>query len=142
MWLAGSKFPQKKGENERTAVSSQVTFLPLLSSNPVSLTFKKRGGTQEFPGGLVVRTWCLYAVCWGPCGCFVFIFFTADFFCLFFFLFFFFLLFKAAPKAYVPRLGFQFELQLPAYATTTATPDPSHVCNYTIAHSNAGSLTH
>ena len=70
------------------------------------------------------------------------IFFVFVFFVCFFFCFFFFLLFKAAPKAYVPRLGFQFELQLPAYATTTATPDPSHVCNYTIAHSNAGSLTH
>ena len=27
----------------------------------------------------------------------------------------------------VPKLGFKFELQLPAYATATATPDPSHV---------------
>ena len=27
----------------------------------------------------------------------------------------------------VPRLGAELELQLPAYATTTATPDPSHV---------------
>ena len=29
----------------------------------------------------------------------------------------------------VPRLRFESELQLPAYVTTTATPDPSHVCN-------------
>ena len=29
----------------------------------------------------------------------------------------------------VPRLGVQWELQLPAYATATATPDPCHVCN-------------
>ena len=29
----------------------------------------------------------------------------------------------------VPRLGVKSELQLPAYATATATPDPSHVCS-------------
>ena len=29
----------------------------------------------------------------------------------------------------VPRLGVECELQLPAYATATAKPDPSHVCN-------------
>ena len=29
----------------------------------------------------------------------------------------------------VPRLGVQSELQLPAYTTVTATPDPSHICN-------------
>ena len=29
----------------------------------------------------------------------------------------------------VPRLGVQLELQLPAYITATATPDPSHVFN-------------
>ena len=29
----------------------------------------------------------------------------------------------------VPRLGVQSELQLPAYTTTTATPDLSQVCN-------------
>ena len=29
----------------------------------------------------------------------------------------------------VPRLGIESELQLPAYATTTATWDLSHVCN-------------
>ena len=28
-----------------------------------------------------------------------------------------------------PRLGVKLELQLPAYATATATPDVSHVCN-------------
>ena len=28
----------------------------------------------------------------------------------------------------VPGLGVESELQLPAYATATATPDPSHVC--------------
>ena len=28
----------------------------------------------------------------------------------------------------VPRLGVQSELQLPAYTTATATPDPSHIC--------------
>ena len=29
----------------------------------------------------------------------------------------------------VPRLGVQSEVQLPAYATATATPDLSHVCD-------------
>ena len=29
----------------------------------------------------------------------------------------------------VPRLGVESELQLPAYTTATATPDPSHVCD-------------
>ena len=38
----------------------------------------------------------------------------------------------------VPRLGVEPELQLPAYATATAMPDPT----YTTAHGNTGSLTH
>ena len=58
----------------------------------------------------------------------------------------------------VPRLGVKSKLQLLAYTTATATPEPSHVCNlhhssrqhwipdpfatYTIAHGNTGSLTH
>ena len=29
----------------------------------------------------------------------------------------------------VPRLGVEWELQLPAYTTATATQDPSHVCD-------------
>ena len=29
----------------------------------------------------------------------------------------------------VPRLGVELELQLPAYATATAMPDPSHICD-------------
>ena len=29
----------------------------------------------------------------------------------------------------VPRLGVDLELQLPPYATATATPDPSHICD-------------
>ena len=29
----------------------------------------------------------------------------------------------------VPRLGVESELQLPAYATATATQNPSHVCD-------------
>ena len=33
------------------------------------------------------------------------------------------------PHMEVPRLGVKSELQLPAYATATATPDPSHFCN-------------
>ena len=42
----------------------------------------------------------------------------------------------------VPRLGVELELQLPAYTTATATRDLSHVCDYSIAHGNAGSLIH
>ena len=30
----------------------------------------------------------------------------------------------------VPRLGVQSELQLPVYATATATLDPSHICDH------------
>ena len=37
----------------------------------------------------------------------------------------------ATLKAYVPSLGVQSEVQLLAYATATATPDPSHVCRPT-----------
>ena len=38
--------------------------------------------------------------------------------------------FRAAPVAYGgSRLGVQLELQLPAYATATATRDLSHICN-------------
>ena len=29
----------------------------------------------------------------------------------------------------VPRLGVESELQLPAYTTVTATPNPSHICD-------------
>ena len=37
-------------------------------------------------------------------------------------------LFRATPAAYeVPSLGVETELQLPASATSTATPDPSHI---------------
>ena len=32
------------------------------------------------------------------------------------------------------------DLNLLAYATVTATQDPSHDCTYTTAHGNAGSL--
>ena len=42
----------------------------------------------------------------------------------------------------VPRLGVELELQLLAYATGTATEDLSRVSDLTIAHGNAGSLTH
>ena len=65
-----------------------------------------------------------------------FLFLTSLFFCLFY-------LFRAVPRHMeVPSLGVESELQLPAYATVTATHDPSLVCAYTIAHSNARSLTH
>ena len=30
---------------------------------------------------------------------------------------------------HLPRLGVELDLQLPAYATAAAMPDPSHVCN-------------
>ena len=42
----------------------------------------------------------------------------------------------------VPKLGGESELQLLAYTPAMATRDLSHVCPYTTAHSNAGSLTH
>ena len=42
----------------------------------------------------------------------------------------------------IPRLWVKSELQLLAYATVTATSDPSWVCNLHHAHGNTGSLTH
>ena len=42
----------------------------------------------------------------------------------------------------VSGLEAESELQLQAYATATATPDQSRIFDHTIAHSNAGSLTH
>ena len=49
------------------------------------------------------------------------------------FVLFYFFLFRATLVAYgnleVPRLGVESELQLPAYATATARPDPSHICD-------------
>ena len=44
----------------------------------------------------------------------------------------------------VPRLEVQSELQLPAYTTATAIPDPSCGVSvtYTTAHGNTRSLTH
>ena len=42
----------------------------------------------------------------------------------------------------LPRLGVESELQLAAYVTATATPDPGHFCDlHTTAHGNTGSLT-
>ena len=41
----------------------------------------------------------------------------------------------------VPRLGIELELQLLAYTTATATPDPNCYVTYTTAHGNVGSLT-
>ena len=38
----------------------------------------------------------------------------------------------------VPRLGIKSELQLLAYTTATAMPDPSRVCKLHRTHSNAG----
>ena len=58
-----------------------------------------------------------------------------------FFCFFFFLELQLQHME-VPRLGVESEMQLPAYTTTTATWDLSHVCDYTTAHGHAGSLTH
>ena len=48
---------------------------------------------------------------------------------LFFFFFFFFFLGSNPRHMEVPRLGVQLERQLPAYATATATRDPSHICD-------------
>ena len=45
------------------------------------------------------------------------------------FFFFFFFLELHSQYTDVPWLGVQSELQLPAYATAIATPEPSHVCN-------------
>ena len=46
------------------------------------------------------------------------------------FFFFLFCLFRAVPKhTEAPRLGVELELQLPAYSTTIAMPDLSHVCS-------------
>ena len=42
----------------------------------------------------------------------------------------------------VPGLGIKLELQLLAFTTTTATPDPSHVCDLHHSSQRAGSLTH
>lgn len=43
----------------------------------------------------------------------------------------------------LPRLGDKSELQLLAYDTATATPDPSRICDlrHSAAHSNTGSLS-
>ena len=46
------------------------------------------------------------------------------------FFFFFLPYLRAAPEAYeVPRLGVELEVWLLAYATATATWDPSHICD-------------
>ena len=42
----------------------------------------------------------------------------------------------------VLRLGGELELELPAYTTAIATPDPSCVCDHTAARGNVRSLTH
>ena len=63
---------------------------------------------------------------------------------VYFFLFLSFLLVMAAFMAYeVPGLGVESELELLAYATATATKDPSCICNlHCSTHGNARSLTH
>ena len=62
----------------------------------------------------------------------------------FFFLSFFVFLGPYLRHMEVPKLGVKLELQLPAYATTTATPDLHTAASstYTTAHCNARSLTH
>ena len=42
----------------------------------------------------------------------------------------------------VPRLGAEWELQLPAYTTAPAMQDLSHLCDLHLRLWNAGSLTH
>ena len=54
--------------------------------------------------------------------------------------FFFFLVATVEAYGCQARLGFESNLQLQAYATTTAMPDPSHI--WAIAQSNAESLIH
>ena len=52
--------------------------------------------------------------------------------CCFFFFFFFFSFCFLGPHPWhmvIPRLGVELELQLPAYTTAAATPDPSCVCD-------------
>ena len=46
-------------------------------------------------------------------------------------LFFFFLVFLGLHQQHmeVPSVGVKLELQLPAYATATATQDPNHICD-------------
>ena len=85
-----------------------------------------RGHLDQVKTNLVNQTEFRY----GPsqanscCCCFLFCF-------VLFFVLFFLLLKRAVPKAYrgsqVPRLGVESELQLPAYATATATQDLSRV---------------
>ena len=60
-----------------------------------------------------------------------------------FFFFFFFLRWHPLHME-VPRLAVQWELQLLAFSTATATQDPSNTASaaYTTAHGKAGSLTH
>ena len=56
------------------------------------------------------------------------------------------LIFRVTLAAHeVPRQGVELELQLPAYATATATQDLSHICmsaTYSTVHGNARSLTY
>ena len=57
----------------------------------------------------------------------------------------FFVFFFSGPHPWhmeVHSLGIKSELQLPAYTTATAMPDPSQVCNLDCSYGHAGSLTH
>ena len=60
------------------------------------------------------------------------------------FILFYFLLFLGPHLRHmeIPRLGFELELQLLAYATDTATLIQATSVTHTTAHGNAGSLTH
>ena len=42
----------------------------------------------------------------------------------------------------IPRLGVQSKLELPAYTTATATPNPSYVCDLHVSSRQPGSLSH
>ena len=55
--------------------------------------------------------------------------FSGLFFVFFFFFFFFYFLWPHPRHREVPRLGVEWELQLPAYTTATAMPDPSCNCD-------------
>ena len=55
--------------------------------------------------------------------------------------FFFFFLWPQLWHMEVSGLGVKLELQLPAYATATATPDLSHACDICCSSGNTESLT-
>ena len=78
----------------------------------------------------------VFVLFYGNSLCHGYILFSSHFF-------FFFCLFRATLwYTEVPRLGIELELQLQAYTTVTAMPDPSHIsATYTAVHSNTASFS-